>query len=338
MLRSLSFIVLVACAHSARPNPTSPPEPAIAKVNGVVIPLHAFDEEIAKITERGAEIPQDRLARIADNVLKRLVEAELLIQAVKQAKIVVPQRDIDDGFREFKDRFQNEEHFDAYLRSGVVSMELILGRIRDRRALEMLLVPRLKVTREEARDFYDKNIRFYTELAGMRVSHIPFKLPDEPSALELSAVNERVKQALAAIAAGENFNVVAVSMGDAPSQAGDLGWLGEGEMDPEFKDAATKLRVGELSGPVRTRYGIHIIKLVDRREDRVLPFEEVEPQIIKSLENKQFFTARRQLLAELTPAAHIETFMPAAYQDPEREERSPAQDEKARNRGDARDE
>jgi len=77
-------------------------------------------------------------------------------------------------------------------------------------------------------------------------------------------------------------------------------------MVKEFEDVAFKMKVGEVSEPVKTRFGYHIIKLTDRREDRKKPFEEVKEQIVKSLQNKKFFTERRKLLADLEKAAKIE--------------------------------
>ena len=310
---SLSLVVLLACASSVRAKPPAPIEPAIAKVNGVVIPKRVFDDELAKIVSSG-EIPLDRKGRIAENIVKRLVEEELIAQAVKRAKIVVSQADIDVSFREYKERFQSEEQFQNYLQHGKVTIETIHKRIRDRRALELLLAPRMKVTRAEALDFYEKNERFYTETAGIHAGHILFKLPEEATNEELSAVNEMVKLALAALAAGEDFTAVATRMTEGPSEGGDLGWFSEGRMVQEFEDVAFKLRVGEVSGPVRTRFGIHIIKLFGRREDRKKSFDEVEPQIVKSLENKKFFSERRNLLAELEGAATIQTFMPPELQ------------------------
>ncbi len=320
------LVVLVACASHPRAQPPTPSEPAIAKVNGVPIPRRVFDDELGKITARGAEIPPDRVARIADNILKRLIEQELIAQAVKRAKIVVSQRDIDEGFREYKERFQSEEQFNNYLVHGKVTVESIRERIRDRRALEMLLAPRMKVTRAEALDFYEKNERFYTESAGIHAGHILFKLSEEPTSEALSAVNEKVKQAQAALAAGEDFTAVAMRMTEGPSKDGDLGWFSEGRMVEEFEDVAFKMKVGEISGPVRTRFGIHIIKLFGRREDRKKTFEEVEPQIIKSLENKQFFVERRILLTELDQTAKIETFMPPEFQLPPPGEDAPEED------------
>src|SRR5262245_40842507 len=86
-----------------RPRITGP----VAKVNGVEIPSTVFYDELDKITARGTQIPGDRVARIEQNILKRLIEQELINQAVKEAGIVVQAEDIQKGFDEYKARFQS---------------------------------------------------------------------------------------------------------------------------------------------------------------------------------------------------------------------------------------
>ncbi|MCA9514854.1 MAG: peptidylprolyl isomerase [Myxococcales bacterium] len=300
-------------------NPAEPAEPAritgpIAKVNGTEIPADAFYAERDKITARGAKIPPDRLARIEQNILKRLVEQELISQAVKAEGIEVPKEDIEKGFAEYKERFQSEEQFENYLKHGRVTKESIEDRIRERRALEMLLEKRgdMAVTDEAAKEFYDKNERFYTEKAGIRASQILIKLPETASPEEDKAAMEKVKAAQDELKKGTAFDEVAKKMSEGPaaSKGGDLGFFGEGRMVKEFEDVAFKLKVGEVSQPVKTRFGYHLIKVTEKRDDRKKSFDEVKDQIVKSLKNKKFFTERRKLLAELEKKATIEKFLP----------------------------
>ncbi len=306
-----------ADAGAAAAAPATPGERIkgpVATVNGTPIPSELFYEEVDKITARGAQIPADRVARIEHNILKRLIEQELINQAVKEANIVVSDADIAAGFDEYKKRFQNDEQFENYLKHGRVTKESIEARIRDRRSLEMLLEKKgeLAVSEEEAKAFYEKNERFYTDKAGIRASHILIKLAENATKEDEAAAMEKVKQAQARLKKGDAFEVVAQELGEGPaaSKGGDLGFFSEGRMVKEFEDVAFKMKVGDVSEPVRTRFGFHIIKLTDKREDRKKPFEEVKDQIVKSLQNKKFFTERRKLLADLEKAAKIEKFLP----------------------------
>lgn len=286
----------------------------VATVNGIEIPAEEFYSERDKITSRGAKIPADRLARIEQNILKRLIEKRLIDHAVAQANVVVPESDLTEGFEEYKKRFQSDEQFENYLKHGRVTKESIEERIRDRRALELLLEKQgeMEVTDEAAREFYEKNERFYTEKAGVRASHILIKLAQNAPEEEEAKALGKVKAAQEALAKGEDFAAVATRMSEGPTapKGGDLGFFGEGRMVKEFQDVAFAMKVNDVSDPVRTRFGYHIIKVTDRREDRKKDFEEVKDQIIKSLKNKKFFTERRKLLADLEKKATIEKFLP----------------------------
>lgn len=308
-------------AAAPTPAPTDPAKPAereritgpVAKVNGVEIPSTVFYEELDKITARGAQIPPDRIARIEQNILKRLIEQELINQAVKEAGVVVPAEDLAKGFEEYKQRFQSEEQFENYLKHGRVTKESIEQRIQERRSLELLLEKKgeMTVSDAEAQDFYTKNERFYTEKAGIRASHILIKLPENATPEDDAKAMEKVKLAQERLKKGEDFEKIATEMSEGPAanKGGDLGFFSQGRMVKEFEDVAFKMKVGEVSEPVKTRFGYHIIKLTDRREDRKKPFEEVKEQIVKSLQNKKFFTERRKLLADLEKAAKIEKFI-----------------------------
>lgn len=285
----------------------------IAIVNGVEIDSKVFYEELEKITSRGAKIPADRIQRIEQNILKRLIEQTLISQAVDTAGVEVSAEDIAQGVAEYKERFQNEEQFENYLKHGKVTKESIEQRIRERRALEILLEKQgdLKVSDAEARTFYEENERFYTEKAGIRASHILVKLAENASEDEVEAANKRIAEAQERLKKGEDFAAVAEELSDGPvaKKGGDLGFFSKGRMVKEFEEVAFNLEVDEVSEPVRTRFGLHIIKLTDQREDRKKDFDEVKEQIVKSLQNKKFFTERRKLLAGLEKTAEIEKFL-----------------------------
>jgi peptidyl-prolyl cis-trans isomerase C len=73
------------------------------------------------------------------------------------------------------------------------------------------------------------------------------------------------------------------SIDAAASKGGDLGWFGKGSMLPEFEKVAFGLAEGQLSAPVKTKFGIHIIKLTGKRAAGVMPFADVKDQIKQAI-------------------------------------------------------
>ncbi|MDP6943358.1 MAG: peptidylprolyl isomerase, partial [Myxococcota bacterium] len=256
----------------------------------------------------------DRLARIKHNILQRLIEKELIRQAAKKARVTVSHAAVARGLAEYKKRFQTEAQFNNYLKHGRVTLKSIKDRIREKKRLENLLSSRgrLKVTKTEVREFYRANERFYVEKEGVEASHILVKLAEDAPRAEEKRAMKKIEKIQERLRRGSDFAAVAKKLSEGPSAAkgGDLGFFGRGQMVKPFEEAAFRLEVGAVSGPVRTRFGFHIIKVTDTREERKRPLAEVRDQIAQSLTNKKLFKERRKLLDALRQAATIKTKLP----------------------------
>jgi len=291
----------------------------VATVNGVDIKSAEFQAELEKITARGAKIPKERMLRIQQNIMKRIIEKELVKQAIKQAAIKTDEEEIAVAFTEYKSRFQNEEQFQNYLKHGRVSEDSVKGRILEKKSLEKLIEARgnLDVSATEAKEFYDKNERFYMEKAGLKARHILIKLAENASKEDEEAAIMKIKDVQRELKKGVSFEEMAKKKSEGPSapKGGDLGFFGKGQMVKAFEEAAFNLPVGEVSKPVRTRFGFHLILVQEKRDERKKPFGEVKDQIVESIKNKKFFQERRLLLKELENNAKIEKFI----EEPSRE-------------------
>jgi len=96
-----------------------------------------------------------------------------------------------------------------------------------------------------------------------------------------------------------------VSEGPSGPNGGDLNYHGKGDFVPEFENAALELEIGAISEVVETQFGYHIIKLTDRREAQVVPFEDVEGQIAEYLTRVKAQEKRSSFLQERKPGADI---------------------------------
>jgi len=84
-----------------------------------------------------------------------------------------------------------------------------------------------------------------------------------------------------------------------------LGWFGKGSMIPEFEQAALSLKEGQISGPVKTKFGYHIIKLTGKRPAGVVPFDEVKEQIRASLMPQKQQEVFKQVKEDLKKTAKV---------------------------------
>ena len=125
----------------------------------------------------------------------------------------------------------------------------------------------------------------------------------------LVQTKEEAEAALKRIKGGEDFAKVANQISKDPTNnGGDLGWFTKDRMVPEFADAAFKLEPGQLSDPVKTQFGWHIIQVEGKRPKQFPPLDQVKPDVERYLEQK----AQGDLIMQLRQKAKIERFDEAA--------------------------
>ncbi|MGD2114943.1 MAG: SurA N-terminal domain-containing protein, partial [Acidobacteriota bacterium] len=157
-------------------------------------------------------------------------------------------------------------------------------RLPEQRVVDYLIVDKallraqLEISEEEMRAFYEDNADDFTRETQVRASHILLRTGErsaQEATTEIEAIRDRIE-------GGEDFAAVAREVSEDPGtkeQGGDLGFFGRGRMTPEFEDAAFDAEPGELVGPVTTPFGVHLIRVEERREGGRIPFEEARSTV-----------------------------------------------------------
>ncbi len=174
-----------------------------------------------------------------------------------------------------------------------------LAYYREKLLMEALLsqVAKAAVTDAAMKKVYDEAAKAQKPETEIHARHI------------LVATKEEAEAALKRVKAGEDFAKVAKEVSkDSGSDGGDLGWFTKERMIPEFADAAFKLQVGQISDPVHTQFGWHIIKVEGKRQTSFPPFDQVKDQLARYVVQK----AQSELITELRKTAKIDRLEPAA--------------------------
>lgn len=308
--------------EAKKPEPQQPAAQAsgpAARVNGVEISMDAVNQELSKITQGGARnIPEDRLAKIRQNIVSRLIEEELIRQEAQKKGIEVTKEEVDAEFEKYRARFKSEEQFNNFVKHGRTSIEEIRQRLERSAMLNKLLAQTgaLNVSEEEIQKAYESGIKMYTEPEQVHARHILIRVAENAPTEEVEKAKKKAMEALKRIKKGEDFAAVAKEMSDdtvSKEKGGDLGFFRKGVMVPKFEEAAFGMKPGEITKePVRTPFGFHIIEVLERKPERVKPLEEVREQIVESLKNRNLFKARRELVERLRAEAKIEILLPEA--------------------------
>jgi len=149
--------------------------------------------------------------------------------------------------------------------------------------LEKEIETKAKVTDQDVKDYYEKHKEELASVSQIRASHILVKTEEEAK-----KILERLKK-------GEDFAKIAKKSSIDPGSAkngGDLGFFSSGQMVPEFEAAAARLKTGEISEPVKTKFGYHIIKVTDKKMGKPVEFEKAKTVIFQRLsgeKQKEFF-------------------------------------------------
>jgi peptidyl-prolyl cis-trans isomerase D len=144
---------------------------------------------------------------------------------------------------------------------------------------------KVKISDGEVRVYYEDNIDMFSEKKQVKARHILFKLAQDASEEKVKEVKQKAEAVLKKAKAGEDFAALAKKYSEGPTakDGGELGYFSAGEMVKPFEEAAFKMKKGEISDLVRTRFGYHIIKVEDVKKARTKPLEEVRNQIFENL-------------------------------------------------------
>ncbi|MFP4392574.1 MAG: SurA N-terminal domain-containing protein [Desulfohalobiaceae bacterium] len=153
----------------------------------------------------------------------------------------------------------------------------------------------------EIQDYYQQNQDQFARQERIKARHILLKLDPEVSQEEEARARQKLQGLKQDLQQGAEFSDLAKAHSEGPSaiQGGDLGWFGKGEMLQEFEEAAFALQSGEISEPVRTEYGLHLIKLEKREEAGTADLEEVREEINNNLAQDKAAQALEDLLDEV---------------------------------------
>ncbi|MFO7784278.1 MAG: SurA N-terminal domain-containing protein [Thermodesulfobacteriota bacterium] len=171
-----------------------------------------------------------------------------------------------------------EEHREDYRLPDQVRVAYI--EVRPERFME-----RARLAEEEIRAYYEENLDRYKEKKQVKARHILFRLEQNASQEEEDKVKERALEVLQQAGSGEDFAELARTHSEGPTRddGGELGYFSEGDMVKPFEEAAFSMKPGEISEPVRTPFGFHIIKVEDVLEARTKPLDEVRGEIREAL-------------------------------------------------------
>jgi len=161
---------------------------------------------------------------------------------------------------------------------------------------------------KELREFYQKNIGRYRAVESYRPAHILLRVPMGATPDEAREIRKKCVKVLERIKSGEDFGEMAVLYSEdlSAKDRGDLGLFKKGELVPDVEREALRLKVGEVGEIVKTDYGFHIVKLLDRKEGTAPRFEDARAKVEMDYYEYQMEKAFREFLSSLREKSVID--------------------------------
>ncbi|MHB8513713.1 MAG: peptidylprolyl isomerase [Actinomycetota bacterium] len=276
-------------------------ETAAAVVGGKVITMRELDALIASQLQKGATDSQKLDAERRE--LAQLIQDRIITAEAARRHIVISQADVDATYQRIRSSFGSDAQFQQALQQQGVDPGSVKDRIKERLVvndIQKTLTSQITVADAELRAAYGTGKQF----DSVDVRHILFAVRSQTPA-EYKKALAKAEAALKQLRAGANFAELAKKLSDdkqSGKQGGMLGSIQRGRTVPEFEAAAFSLKVGEISNPVRTQFGYHIIQVLKKSSKT---FEQAAPGLRTQIETQKAQSAFNQFLSKLLAQADV---------------------------------
>jgi peptidyl-prolyl cis-trans isomerase SurA len=239
------------------------------------------------------------MAQLRQAALDSLVNKKLIAQKVKELDIKVSDEEVRQAIEDVKKTNNiTEENLRAALAARGISFDEYKAQLKEQlerlRLISLEVRSKIQVSKKEIQDYYAAHAGSFQVDEAFHARQIFFSIPAGATEDQQKMIKEKAEKVLLEAKAGADFAELAKKYSDDPSakEGGDLGFLKKGELLPEFENALTTMKAGDVSGLIRTAAGIHIIKLEELRAGKQqnvdAAMREVEDLLYKQKSEERF--------------------------------------------------
>lgn len=288
---AISFVLLAVTASAEEAAPQSHDDVVLAKIGDKKIMMSDLKRMISYYDPEKQKILEQQ-PQFKATILQRIVQGMVISKIAR-----------DNGFDKKPDIKEQIE---------LMSNDLIASEY-----LKKEVVGKISVTEDDMSIYYKAHPEEFRTPEMVRARHILIKVDNKAKEDEKVKAKERAEGILKRIKSGEDFAKLATEFSDDPgskNKGGDLGFFPKGRMVPNFEKAAFALRVGEVSDIVETPFGFHIIKVEEKKESILQPYEKVKDKVKEKVFNDFRKTRVDEFVEKVMKDAgvelNLEPFMP----------------------------
>ncbi|MDG1928628.1 MAG: peptidylprolyl isomerase [Nitrospinaceae bacterium] len=306
----------------------------VARVNGVDIESKYIEFRLSQIEKLALKTAKRPLTvKEKSSIVKGLIEKEVVRELVnqqgKKENLKIEPELIEKELKTLRSLYASEEEFNNAMKSRNINLEEIKKAIQIDINKNHLLNAEIKgkinpPSDEEVKKFYEDNKSRFQRPEAYHTRHIlaayfPPEAVRNQTIKELKKnkdyfariAEEKIDKVIEELKQGADFEKLAKNLSDDESSrenGGDLDFNYKGSFETSFNEAIEKLNPGETSGKIKTRFGFHVIQLVEKRPSEMAPFTEMKPEIQKYLFIKEAKKKVAIFIEKLKQTADIQTF------------------------------
>ncbi|MEK4405425.1 peptidylprolyl isomerase [Sporosarcina sp. FSL K6-6792] len=233
----------------------------------------AADETVATVGDE--KITKDELYEVlvqsaGKEALTAMIDDKVVALELKKEKISISDKEVDAELAIYIENAGGQEAFDAALKQNTMTEKEFKENIIDYLSIRKILEPRIEITDEDIKAYFEENKESFNEEEQVAASHI--LVEDEATA----------KKVAKKLADGEDFAALAKEFSTDTMSAesgGELGFFPRGKMVAEFEEAAFSMKVDAISDPIKTEHGYHIIHVTDKKAAKAATFDDHKEEI-----------------------------------------------------------
>lgn len=349
LLASAFFVIAGGCSSNKTPSDT-----IVARVNTKEVTAADLDKQYQARINGASQLPTPEESQaLKFQLLTQMIDDEILLQMASSSGLSATDAEVETKFTDLKSQY-SEEQFQEMLKLQKVKPEDIKADMRRSLTLEKLvtkeITSRINVSDGEIKDVFDKNKASFNLPEGYHLQHI--MVTPAPDAQITNAKHDDAKnpveaQAKAArllrdIQGGQDFAVVARDWSEDAESApngGDLGFRSLADLDkndPKLRMAVERLKVGESSSLIETRFGYHILKLIERDKggQKDLSSAQVQAQIRQAIFSQKEQMLKAAFSEVARNKAQVNNYLAERLLDSVGKTPAPAKDSKAETKSD----
>jgi peptidyl-prolyl cis-trans isomerase C len=293
----------------------------VAKVNGKPIKESTLTPEVNKNLKKYSKFgvttfAPELLHTVKEKALNKIINDEVLVQAIQKYDMPDIEQKLKEELASQKKQYKTPEEFKQFLNAKHLSEDELLISLRRKLQMNAYLdsvgVLHFEPTEEEILSYYEQGKENFKKKEKVKVRHILVQVEEGADQSKQEAARQKAENILKKIQAGDDFATLAEEQSDclrSKKQGGELDFVERGFMPPEFDEIAFSIEKERTSEVIKTKYGYHILQVLEKDPAGYLSLEQVRSNIKKYLEEKHVGRLRLEHVNKLVKEAKIEIFL-----------------------------